>query len=319
MTRDDESVAQATALLHTANATEDDARLVSQVNIWTISNAAYETFGIDVDSPIRSDLLPKLRRYMIALDTWRADWGERFVSNAHVGEYPRKGVGLHYFFAKLYLCSHAFRGITPNDQTNGTQRRHSTATQDLPPELEEVASSAVVCAKAILRTIVDDPELQAHLNGLPLYFDTMIAFAVVFLLKVATRFHSAVRISGSEILVLVRDMATVLRQVASNLHRQHLLRFVAEGVEKLISKIHDTVHPQPPQSVQAGPSQPGQQPVSYDRNQANMETFDFMDSVDTNFNWMENITNFDLLSSQNTFSSIENWPFGFGHGQPPTA
>ncbi len=28
-----------------------------------------------------------------------------------MGNYPRKGVGLHYHFAKLYLYSFAFRGI----------------------------------------------------------------------------------------------------------------------------------------------------------------------------------------------------------------
>lgn len=317
MTRDDESIAHATDLLHTENAVEDDARLVSQVNIWAISSAAYDTFGVDVDLPVRPDLLPKLRRYIIALDTWRADWSERFAPNVHVGNYPRKGVGLHYFFAKLHLCSHAFRGFSPDSGFHANGKHVGSTSHELPPDLEELASSAVLCAKSILRTIVDDPELQAHLNGLPLYFDTMIAFAVVFLLKVATRFHNAVRISGSEILVLVRDMGSVLRKVAGTLHRLHLLRYVAEGVEKLITKIQSTVHPQPPPTQQVGnSSNSGQANMSYDRAQSSMDAFDYMDTMDMNFNFMENISNFDLLATQNPLSSFENWPFGLDN--PPS-
>ena len=310
MTREDESISSATLLLHTKNATEDDIRLISQVNIWAISSAAFDTFGVDVDSPVKHELLPKLRRFGIALDTWRADWNERFRTDAHIGNYPRKGVGMHFYFAKLYLCSHAFRGMTTHGNSHINGRQSGSPAHVLHSDMEEIASTAVLSAKAILRTIIEDPEMQNHLNGLPLYFDTMITFAVVFLLKVATRFSSTIRTSGYEIFVLVKDMDVVLRQVAGQLHRQHLLRFIAEGISKLIDRVQETVHPQSQQPQQ--PPTVGQSglPLSYDADQSSMQTFDFTGSIDMDFSWMEHITNFDFLSTQNTFSSLESWPFG---------
>jgi hypothetical protein len=60
--------------------------------------------------PIPNSLLPQLRRFGIALDTWHDDWIEKFMVNSQVGNYPHKGVGLHFHFAKLFLSSRAFRG-----------------------------------------------------------------------------------------------------------------------------------------------------------------------------------------------------------------
>lgn len=296
MTREDESIQAASRFLATENATENDHRLVSQVLIWNISSSAFETFGVDVDAPVPPALLTKLRRFMIALDTWRADWNEAFSHNPHVQNYPKKGVGLHFNFAKLYLCSHAFRGVTP----------HSNASE-LQPEMEEIANAAVLSAKSILRAIINDPEMQLHLNGVPLYFDTMIAFAVVFLLKVGTKFSSSIRAGGSEILTLVRDLSVVLRQVAEQMHRQHLLRFIAEGIEKLLDKVQEVSNhhhhhpPRPSSTTDPAMQQNGPQPP---------QPYDYIDTMDTDLNWIEHISNFDLLSTQNTFSSLDSWPFG---------
>ncbi|KAF2102468.1 hypothetical protein NA57DRAFT_32488 [Rhizodiscina lignyota] len=299
MTREDESIQSAQRFLATENATEDDHRLVSQVLIWNISSAAFETFGVDVDAPVPLELLPKLRRFMIALDTWRADWNERFSHNRHVQNYPRKGVGLHFNFAKLYLCSHAFRGMTPH----GNPHQPVVSGHELQPDMEEIANAAVLSAKSILRAIVNDPEMQLHLNGVPLYFDTMIAFAVVFLLKVATKFSSDIRTSGSEILTLVKDMSLVLRQITTQMHRQHLLRFISEGIEKLLGKVEEASHQHPARTQPYPAADP-----SVQRNGQPPAQPYYMDNMD--FNWLENISNFDFLSTQNTFTALDSWPFG---------
>ncbi|KAK1622673.1 hypothetical protein BDP81DRAFT_441138 [Colletotrichum phormii] len=33
---------------------------------------------------------------------------------SHVGDFPRKNLRLHYYFAKLFIGSHVFRGLSSN-------------------------------------------------------------------------------------------------------------------------------------------------------------------------------------------------------------
>ena len=226
MTHDFEALSPAGSFLDSKYATEDDARLISQVQIWSISTRVFETFGVDTVAPVPDRLVPQLRRFGISLDTWRANWNERFNVNSHVGNYPRKGVGLHFHFAKLYLCSHAFRGLP----------RTANTPFDMSSEMEEFTSTAVLSAISILRVISSDSEMQSHLNGLPLYFDTMIAFAVVFLLKIATKHSGNVRIDRNEVLSLVDQVNGVLKKIKPRFHQRHLLFSIATSIEKLLDR-----------------------------------------------------------------------------------
>jgi hypothetical protein len=268
------------------HATEDDARLVSQVREWSVLAQVFDTFGVDVDTAIPPHTLPRLRRYSISLDTWYADWNETFRPNRNVGNYPQKGVGFHFHFAKLYLCSHAFRGA-PTAQN---------ALQCLTPEMEEVANTGVLSAMSILRMIISDGEFRSFLNGLPLYFDTMIAFAVVFLLKVATKYATAIRIDTAKILSLVTQTVTALREVTQSMHPQHLLVVIAEGLEKLLWKCQE-------------PAYDAQEPMPHPSPVAEQHTQDDM-------TWMENMTNFDFLTN---FPSLNDWSFHYNvsAGHPP--
>ncbi|KAF2492258.1 hypothetical protein BU16DRAFT_467169 [Lophium mytilinum] len=284
MSRECDSIRSASRFLATKHACEDDARLVSQINIWRISSSVFETFGVDVEKPISLDHLPKIHRLMISLDTWRADWSESLKTHALIGDYSQIGVGLHFHFAKVFLCSLAFRGVTSD-------------SHDLHPDMEEIANAAVVSAKSILRTIIHHKSVQSHLHGLPLYFDTMIAFAVVFLLKVATKFSRSVRTGSVDILPLVKDMASVLRKAAAKMHRQHLLRFIAEGVDKLLQRCEG------PSTV---PQIAGSHASMLQESQA---YHGHTETLDGGFNWIDNMQNFDLLSSHNDFSSTASWPY----------
>jgi hypothetical protein len=273
----------ASRFLETEHATEDDARLVSQVKEWSILGKVFDTFGVVVDTPIPPHTLPQLRRLSIALDSWHADWNEAFRANQNVGNYPQKGVGLHYHFAKLYLCSHAFRGVPPAQDSR----------QCLTPEMEEVANIGVLSAMSILRVIVSDDEFQSFLNGLPLYFDTMIAFAVVFLLKIATKYATAIRIDTAQILTLVTQIVMALRDITRNMHHQHLLVTIAAGLEKLLSKCQESAH-----HIQKSISHPAQ--VSY--------------HAQNDTSWMESITDFDFLTN---FSSVGDWSFDYSASITP--
>ncbi|OQE30351.1 hypothetical protein PENFLA_c003G02789 [Penicillium flavigenum] len=224
MSREGFIIESASLLLETKHATEDDARLISQVKEWSILGRVFDNFGVDVDTPIAPQTLPQLRRCSISLDTWFADWNDSFKVNRNVGNYPQKGVGFHFHFAKLYLCSHAFRGIPSSE----------SAPQYMSPELEEIANAGVLSAMSILRVIVNDAEFRSFMNGLPLYFDTMLAFAVVFLLKVATKYASMIRIDTGKILSLVTETVAALRDITQSMHEHHLLVVISEGLERLL-------------------------------------------------------------------------------------
>ncbi|KAK6853308.1 hypothetical protein PG995_010120 [Apiospora arundinis] len=226
MTRECEAVRNARDFLKCEFATEDDARLVSQVLRWSICSNIFDTFGVDVDRPLAESDIPHLRRFSIALDSIRAEWIDRFSPNAHVGNYPRKGVGLQYNFARLYLCSHAFRGVNTVEFTS--------RSPGIDTELDEIANSAVLAASAILRAVVSDPEIQGFLDGLPTYFNTMIAFAAVFLLKVSTKYGSMVHIDLQEIRRLLRSLLTTLKKVTSSMHPRHLLVSITAGIQSLL-------------------------------------------------------------------------------------
>ena len=286
MTRQDDAIRASSQFLETENAVEDDARLVSQVDFWAVGSDIYETFGVDVERPLDLHMIEPLRRYSIRLDKIRADWTERFSYNKYVGNYPRKGVGLHYHFGKLYLTSFAFRGIG----------RPGFKSPEVALDIDELANSALLSATAILRAVVSDTEIQSYLNGLPTYFDVMIAFAVVFVLKVSTRYASSARVDTSEIHSLVGELVRVLKRVTATMHPRHLLVSVARGAENLL----ENSHPQDAQgSVPANADVTMGQPM-LEEGLYDMPTAWSGNSFDNFF-----MGEFDFLSTQDAYNNFQ--------------
>jgi hypothetical protein len=78
--------------------------------------------------------------------------------------------------------------------------------------------------------------MQIFLNGLPLYFDTMIAFAAVFLLKISTDYAGIVKVDTLETLNLVQQNIVVLEEIGSKMKPQHLLILIGYGVRTLLER-----------------------------------------------------------------------------------
>lgn len=282
MSREGFVIDSASRLLETEHATEDDARLISQVKEWSILGQVFDTFGVDVETPIAPHTIPQLRRYSIALDTWFADWYESFQKNRNVGNYPKKGVGFHFHFAKLYLCAHSFRGVP--------------SSQCMSPDLEEFANAGILSAMSILQVLVSDNEFQTFMNGLPLYFDTMIAFAVVFLLRVGTRYAAAFRFDTTRVLSLVTQTVVTLQEITQYMHRSHLLVVIAEGLEKLLSKCQEPAH-----AVH--------EPVSHSTPHAAQQSVPLLEMA-----WMENMASFDF---QTHFPVLDDWWLHYNTSMAP--
>lgn len=248
LTRQCEAVRSVRKFLDCSQSKETDGRLVSHVLRWSVLSDAVDSFGVDVNRPIGDSDLPSLRRYNITMDSLRAEWMEKFAPSAHIGNYPRKGVVLQYHFSKLYLCSHAFRG--------GASRAARTQTQssEVIMELDEIANGAVRAAMSILRLVNADEEMQSFFDGLPIYFGTMVAFAIVFLLKVSTKYSTLVQVNQNEIQPLVLETVKALEKVTSSMHRRHLLVSIAKGMRSLVQKMRVTEGPEALAPVVAGPA-----------------------------------------------------------------
>ncbi|KAI1841979.1 hypothetical protein JX266_011839 [Neoarthrinium moseri] len=220
LTRECEAVQNVRDFLDCRHANHDDARLVSHVLRWRVWTEIFDTLGPNVDRPLSDVEILLVRRFGNALDSLRVEWTDKLGPDIHVGNYPWKGVGMQHHFAKLYLYSHVFRGH------GSGQAQHRVCNMEV--EVYEIASSAVLSAMCILRTVTSDPEMQSYLNGLPTYFHVMIAFAVVFLLKVSTRFCTFWGMDTHELKSLITKLITVLQEVSRTMHSQHLLVTITE-------------------------------------------------------------------------------------------
>lgn len=232
MTRESEPIRNAREFLKSKHATEDDARLVSQVCRWSLLSEIYDTFGVDIDRPLSAKEVSQVRRLHVSLDSLRAEWSDKFVANVHVGNYPRKGVSLQYYFAKLYLCSHAFRGPALSNA--------ESLPSDLLIERDEIADNAVAAAMAILRYIITDTEAQTFLNGLPTYFHVMVAFVFVFLMKVSAQPMLNIRLHKEEVKSLISEALSALKVVTSSMHHRHLLVSITASIGDVMSRVQNT-------------------------------------------------------------------------------
>jgi hypothetical protein len=227
MVRDFTSITPLSDYLRSEFATQDDARLASQVEIWSIGTRVFDQLSLDPEAHLPNHLTPQIRRLNIALDTWRADWQERLLYSEAIGNYPSKGVTLHYHFAKLFLYSHVFRRPPVMNETSS----------QLEFDLHEFADCAIQSAMSILQTIMMDHEIQSYIQGLPAYFDTMIAFAFVFLLKITVKNTLGIKIERQTILKTLESMVTVLTKVTATMHPQHLLTNIASSTSKLLERM----------------------------------------------------------------------------------
>lgn len=88
--------------------------------------------------------------------------------NPHIGDFPHKGLTLHYHFAKLYLGHHVFRGLNCGP---------------IPPYFLPAALMAHNAAISIFELVLEDSALMDSLVGVPFYFHVMMSFAGQFMLS----------------------------------------------------------------------------------------------------------------------------------------
>lgn len=222
-----------------------DARILSQVNLMQILTRVYERFAerrLPDPNTIRygpnsgshdlsADMLQEedfvdLRNFNLEIEQWRMRWYARQQASSFIGTFPPKGIILYSYFAKLQLNILAVRGVSLNSGRLSTERK-------------EFTNMAISAAASILTFVLEEEDLRRALVGTPLYVHTMIAFASVFLMKVATKWnrimgfnieHSYLNVSH-----LLEKMIVLLKSSVTS--DRHVLHHIAAGLEKMLAKM----------------------------------------------------------------------------------
>ncbi|KAL4999462.1 hypothetical protein BDV10DRAFT_200687 [Aspergillus recurvatus] len=205
--------------LHRADTTESDVRILSQVSLLLIMGQVRDVLGSDNQTPLPAALASQILNYSRQLDKWYTKFSGLFITNAFIGEFPKRGLQLHYQFGKLYLGHQVFKGL------------HG---RPIPPHFLTAATMAHDTAAAIFEMILGETELHEGLVGMPHYFHVMIAFAGHLLLEICQNYHEQLGIKVQEDFQLINSALDLFRN--TRCIPQHPLRRMTLGLNR---KLHD--------------------------------------------------------------------------------
>ncbi|OCT51378.1 Transcriptional activator of protease prtT [Cladophialophora carrionii] len=215
--------------LNAPECTPSDRRVLSQVTLFIILSKAYNHFGLEAERLMDGDDVTLLthQRFIEDLDRWRYQFRHALNRDAHVGDYPAVGVELHYYFASMMLNSLALRGRSLFT---------ISSTSTLPSALRPLASHAISSAHQILTIVLEEPFIRDSMVGVPLYLHTVIAFAVVFLIKMSSRWTGiGVTIDAeTKTKPLIEGVIALFRSCRAG--RGHILYAMADGFERLLKR-----------------------------------------------------------------------------------
>ena len=218
--------------LHSPFADAVDRRILSQVALMQILTRVYDRFADKGMLSEQSGDFADLRSFNLDIDTWRVRWHARMTDNEFIGSFPCKGIILYSYFAKLQMNSLAVRGVSLSQNADG-----AVAGGRLSTERKEFANSAISAAVSILTFILEEQDLRRALVGTPLYVHTMVAFASVFLMKVATKWNRVMglNVESGYVSHLLERMIVLLKSTVTS--DRHLLYHIAAGLEKMLVKL----------------------------------------------------------------------------------
>ncbi|KAG7436382.1 Transcriptional activator of proteases prtT [Fusarium oxysporum f. sp. raphani] len=234
-----------------------DMRLHSQVSIFIILSRTYRTFGLDRSRVVANDEFDAIRRYNGELGKWKQTWESRLgelVCDPQIGDYPRKGVLLHYHFARLLLFSVCLQGLRPTDSFLISRER------------QDFISTAVDSASAALRLILEDSDMRRAVVGVPLYLLTTIAYSSIFLIKVCSSWRAVVvHLSVDDVVNLVGPIISMLN--ATQAYARHVAHYIGQGLSTMLDRFksgesaRNVLMPQDPNKTSEVPqdSRPAQQ------------------------------------------------------------
>ena len=111
-----------------------------------------------------------------------------------------------------------------------------SSTSTLPTSLRPLASHAISSAHQILIIVLEEPNIRDSMVGVPLYLHTVIAFAVVFLIKMSSRWTSIGVTIDPETRTkpLIEGVIALFRGCRAG--KSHILYSMADGFERLLRR-----------------------------------------------------------------------------------
>ncbi|EXJ85090.1 hypothetical protein A1O3_05765 [Capronia epimyces CBS 606.96] len=206
------------AYLACSLSTDADRRIAGQICLMYLMNQIRETLGPeDTSLLLPASALTKIAGFERDLDDWIARFS-RHNPSQHIGNWPNKGAIMHYHWAKLYLQSYVLRGLPENGAV-------------IPEHFLENASAAVFAATAIINLLLEDKDAQQAIAYVPHHIHGMIAFACMFLLKIATKHSEQLFVDKVRFQQLIDALAQQFK--ATDVGKDHLIHRMAEGLEKM--------------------------------------------------------------------------------------
>ncbi|KIV78179.1 hypothetical protein PV11_09922 [Exophiala sideris] len=214
-------------LLDSEFCTSADRSLIAQVTGLVVLSRAFDHFGLEPKRAMAGDDISVLNhmRFIADIQSWKDKWVKLREAEKQQTGYSLRGIDLHYYFSNLVLNSLVLRG------------RSLDSISDLPASLRPSALKAVEAAHSILQHFLTSSKYREQVVGMPLYLHSMIAFAVVFLLKMSPRWHTiGITINSQErTLPLVEDVIGLLRGCEAGAN--HIIYSMANGFERMLRQI----------------------------------------------------------------------------------
>ncbi|KAK9454616.1 hypothetical protein V1511DRAFT_401908 [Dipodascopsis uninucleata] len=202
-----------------------DVKLISELELWSISSRVFESFGADTGTSIANQhSVKELDKLGLIYDNWRKELDLVGIDDTSDPS-GREFFELHTHCAKLFLFSHTFRG-NPSESSQTTNSNNGNV---------KFQRLALESALAIINTVTDD-RINNCLQALPSYFSTMVAFASVSLIK-AWRLQP--NISGSDVLDIpdtLTRLVEVLQTISPKFHPKHPLLSVGRSLRIAVSQ-----------------------------------------------------------------------------------
>lgn len=226
VTTEMQAIRETDLFLQMNECTMSDRRVISQVALFRILSRAYDAFGLEAGRVLGDDdeTLIIHARFLDDLGRYREGFRSLLALDEYVGGYSVIGLDLHYHFNSMLLNSLALRG------------RSMTSIGSLPHRLRPLAFRAIESAHHILETVLGEPDLRRALVGVPLYLHSMIAFAVVFLIKMSAIWDLiGVTVDAhARTKPLVDGIIAAMRECKAGAN--HILYKMATGFERLMKR-----------------------------------------------------------------------------------
>jgi len=220
MTREFRSLKSPRAFLQSKLCIPEDVKLVSQVELWSISSRIFDIFGADTEASIASERVAELDSINRSLDMCRSTALGGITIDDGPGDFSQQLFDLYIHCSKLYLFSHTFRGTSQKYAGSSAAFRGT----------EKFERSGLDSALAIVRAVAWGNEIQMHLEALPTYFGTMIAFAFVFLIKAWGKEPTIRHLDKSEVSSALNRLVEVFHASSTRVQSGHPIRSIAKSL-----------------------------------------------------------------------------------------